>query len=156
MCFTRDSYCLFLIKVGWVHIKGQQTAYTNYYKKMKDSDKDQWPPRFWKFHLTTESDPPVEIAFTDARRFGRVRLVDCPGADIRKHSPLVENGPDPVNDLDVFTEDYLRSKMRAVFYDMMIMSIAYRAFSGAPLARMGERCILGNVKNMEIAPMGHD
>lgn len=74
---------------------------------------DQWPPRFWKFQLTTDSNPPVEVAFTDARRFGRVRLVDCPGADIRKHSPLVENGPDPVNDLDVFTEDYLRTKMRA-------------------------------------------
>ena len=113
MCFTKHSHYLSLIQVGWVHIKGEQTAYTNYYKKMKDSEKDQWPPRFWKFHLTTESDPPVEVAFTDARRFGRVRLVDCPGADIRKHSPLVENGPDPVNDLDVFTEDYLRSKMRA-------------------------------------------
>lgn len=45
-------------------------------------------------------------------RFGRVRLVDCPGDQIRKTSPLVENGPDPVVDKDVFTEQYLREKMR--------------------------------------------
>lgn len=45
-------------------------------------------------------------------RFGRVRLVDCPGDEIRKTSPLVENGPDPVVDKDVFTEQYLKDKMR--------------------------------------------
>lgn len=78
---------------------------------MKDSDYEEWPPKFWKFHLKTDSDPAVEVAFTDARRFGRVRLVDCPGEEIRKHSPLVENGPDPVVDKDIFTEEYLRKKM---------------------------------------------
>ncbi|KAM5346700.1 hypothetical protein ACJ41O_009705 [Fusarium nematophilum] len=98
---------------GWVHIKDEKTAYTNYYKKMKDSEVGQWPPKFWKFQFTTEGSPATEVAFTDARRFGRVRLVDCPGEQIRKHSPLVENGPDPVVDLDLFTEDYLRGKMRA-------------------------------------------
>lgn len=45
-------------------------------------------------------------------RFGRVRLVDCPGDQIRQNSPLVENGPDPVVDREVFTEDYLRTIMR--------------------------------------------
>ncbi|KAH7157731.1 Formamidopyrimidine-DNA glycosylase N-terminal domain-containing protein [Dactylonectria estremocensis] len=98
---------------GWVHIKGEKTAYTNYYKKMKDEDMAQWPPKFWKFQFATEGTPAVEVAFTDSRRFGRVRLVDCPGDQIRKHSPLVENGPDPVVDLDRFTEEYLRGKMRA-------------------------------------------
>ncbi|KAH7019415.1 Formamidopyrimidine-DNA glycosylase N-terminal domain-containing protein [Ilyonectria destructans] len=98
---------------GWVHIKDEKTAYTNYYKKMKDEDIAQWPPRFWKFQFATEGTPAVEVAFTDSRRFGRVRLVDCPGDEIRKHSPLVENGPDPVVDLDRFTEEYLRGKMRA-------------------------------------------
>ncbi|KAF7552142.1 hypothetical protein G7046_g7507 [Stylonectria norvegica] len=98
---------------GWVHIKGETTAYTNYYKKMKDEEKDHWPPKFTKFSFATEGTPAVEVAFADARRFGRVRLVDCPGEDIRKHSPLKENGPDPVVDTDVFTEDYLKAKMRA-------------------------------------------
>jgi formamidopyrimidine-DNA glycosylase len=89
-----------------------QTAYTRYAEKIK-GDKDQWPPKFWKFQLETDSNPKVDVAFTDARRFGRIRLVDCPGGDIRKHSPLKENGPDPVIDKDVFTEEYLRTKMKS-------------------------------------------
>lgn len=48
----------------------------------------------------------------DLSRFGRIRLVDCPGDQIRQNSPLVENGPDPVVDKDVFTEEYLRKIMR--------------------------------------------
>jgi len=98
---------------GWVHIRGERTAYTNYYKKMKPEDAEQWPPKFWKFQLETDTQPKVEVAFTDARRFGRVRLVDCPGNDIRKASPLVENGPDPVVDVDIFTEDFFRTKLRS-------------------------------------------
>ncbi len=78
---------------------------------MEDNEYTVWPPKFWKFQITTDEKPAVDIAFTDPRRFGRVRLVDCPGEDIRKHSPLVENGPDPVVDKDRFTEDYLRGKM---------------------------------------------
>ncbi|CAM1502074.1 Fc.00g040580.m01.CDS01 [Cosmosporella sp. VM-42] len=105
--------CNFSHKQGWMHIKGEKTAYTNYYNKMKKGDLEQWPPKFWKFQFTTDGSPSVDVAFTDARRFGRVRLVDCPGDDIRKYSPLKENGPDPVVDPDVFTEDYLRGKMRA-------------------------------------------
>ncbi|KAK3316159.1 hypothetical protein B0H66DRAFT_560579 [Apodospora peruviana] len=98
---------------GWVHIKGDRTAYTNYYKKMKPEELDMWPPKFWKFQLKTDDDSPVEVAFTDPRRFGRVRLVDCPGESIRQHSPLVENGPDPVVDTDIFTEEFLKNKMRS-------------------------------------------
>ncbi len=80
---------------------------------MKPGEADQWPPKYWKFHLTTAESPKVEVAFTDPRRFGRIRLVDCPGGDIRKVSPLLENGPDPVVDTAVFTEEFLRSKMRS-------------------------------------------
>ena len=101
---------------GWIHIRGQQTAYNRYEERSKGADKDQWPPRFWKFHLETDDggagQPKVEVAFTDARRFGRVRLVDCAAAEIRKQSPLVENGPDPVIDRHEFTEEYLRRRMR--------------------------------------------
>ncbi|KAI1814288.1 formamidopyrimidine-DNA glycosylase [Poronia punctata] len=103
---------------GWVHIRGVQTEYNRYAEKTKGADKDAWPPRFWKFHLETEVEKdgdnlPVCVAYTDARRFGRIRLVDCPGPEIRSHSPLVENGPDPVVDRARFTEDYLRQKMGA-------------------------------------------
>ncbi|KAF0325891.1 formamidopyrimidine-dna glycosylase [Colletotrichum asianum] len=98
---------------GWFHIKGDKTAYTNYYKKMKKSEMDTWPPKYWKFWIETEGDPTVRAAFTDPRRFGRIRLVDCPGAEIRNHSPLRENGPDPVVDVDVFTEDYFKQMMQS-------------------------------------------
>lgn len=98
---------------GWIHIKGVRTAYTNYYNKMKPGEEDQWPPKYWKFQLETDSDPKVEVAFVDPRRFGRIRLVDCPGKDIRQASPLVENGPDPVVDQDLFTYQYLLDKMRS-------------------------------------------
>ncbi|KAI8312544.1 hypothetical protein K4K61_010096 [Colletotrichum sp. SAR11_59] len=98
---------------GWIHIKGDKTAYTNYYKKMKKSEMDTWPPKYWKFWIETEGDPTVRAAFTDPRRFGRIRLVDCPGAEIRNHSPLRENGPDPVVDVDVFTEDYFKQMMQS-------------------------------------------
>ncbi|PFH56404.1 hypothetical protein XA68_16554 [Ophiocordyceps unilateralis] len=115
---------------GWIHIRGERTAYTNYYKKMKDSDLDSWPPKFCKFHLTTDEEPAVEVAFTDARRFSRVRLVDCPGSEIRMHSPLVENGPDPVVDVDVFTEAYLRTKMRSRHVPIKALLLDQATISG--------------------------
>ena len=115
---------------GWIHIKGERTAYTNYYNKMKDDEKEMWPPKYWKFQLHTKEEPVVEIAFTDPRRFGRVRLVDCPGESIRKHSPLVENGPDPVVDTDVFTEDYLRKKMRSRHVPIKALLLDQAAISG--------------------------
>lgn len=96
---------------GWIHINSEETGYTRYIEKTKN-DKEEWPPRFWKFNLETAGDSKVEVAFTDSRRFGRVRLVDCPGAEIRNFSPLKENGPDPVVDRDIFTEEYLKQKMR--------------------------------------------
>ena len=90
-----------------------RTGYTNYYNKLKADEIDMWPPKFWKFQLETDSKPKVELAFTDPRRFGRVRLVDCSGESIRKHTPLVENGPDPVVDADTtFTEEYFLGRLR--------------------------------------------
>ncbi|KAK4454069.1 Formamidopyrimidine-DNA glycosylase N-terminal domain-containing protein [Podospora aff. communis PSN243] len=114
---------------GWIHIKGEQTAYTNYYKKMKPEEVNAWPPKFWKFHLETEQ-PAVSVAFTDPRRFGRVRLVDCPGESIRKHSPLVENGPDPVVDAEIFTVDFLKKKMKARHVPIKALLLDQTTISG--------------------------
>ena len=97
---------------------------------MKPEDVDIWPPKYWKFLLETEGTPKVEVAFTDPRRFGRIRLVDCPGAEIRKNSPLVENGPDPVIDLDVFTEEYLRTKMRSRHVPIKALILDQAVISG--------------------------
>jgi formamidopyrimidine-DNA glycosylase len=96
---------------------------------MKPEEMDAWPPKYWKFQLTTE-DPAVEVAFTDPRRFGRVRLVDCPGESIRKYSPLKENGPDPVVDTDVFTEQYLRKKMQSRHVPIKALILDQTVISG--------------------------
>lgn len=80
---------------------------------MKPGEEKQWPPKYTKLQLETEGPSSVEVAWTDPRRFGRIRLVDCPGDQIRKHTPLVENGPDPVVDADLFTGEYFAAKMRA-------------------------------------------
>jgi len=94
---------------GWLKIKSEETYY---YKTTKKEAVEEWPPKFWKYHLETDGDPKVEAAFVDARRLGRVRLVHCKADDIRKVTPLVENGPDPVVDKDLVTEEWLVAKCR--------------------------------------------
>lgn len=90
---------------GWLKMKSEHTYY--YRKKEVEEDEEEWPPRFWKFHLETKGEPKVEAAFVDSRRFARVRLLDCAVNDIRKVSPLKDNGPDPVVDKDLVTVDWL-------------------------------------------------
>lgn len=93
---------------GWVKFSNDDSgAY-----KEKKSD-EGWPPRFCKFVLTMKGDPACEVAFVDARRLGRIRLVDVPAEEMRKTSPLKENGPDPVIDKDILTRQWLREKMRS-------------------------------------------
>jgi len=41
-----------------------------------------------------------------------VRLVDCPADEIRNTTPLKENGPDPVIDKDILTEEWLETLMK--------------------------------------------
>ncbi|KAL9607377.1 MAG: hypothetical protein Q9167_007709 [Letrouitia subvulpina] len=94
---------------GWWKIRNEETAY---YKPTKP-EKSVWPPKYWKIQLETAEDPKSEHAFVDFRRFGRVRLVDCAGDDMRKVSPLKENGPDPVIDKDILTEEWLVEKLQS-------------------------------------------
>jgi formamidopyrimidine-DNA glycosylase len=90
---------------GWVKFTNEETSY----KESKNEEDKAWPPRFWKFILKTEGG---EVAFVDARRLARIRLLDCEGSELRKTKPLSDNGPDPVLDKDVFTETWLREKMK--------------------------------------------
>ncbi|CAI7638306.1 unnamed protein product [Penicillium bialowiezense] len=92
---------------GWLKIKD---ADTYYYRSDKPADKE-WPPKYWKFLLETSDEPKTEAAFVDARRLARIRLVDCPADDIRNHTPLKENGPDPVTDKDIVNETWLKEKV---------------------------------------------
>ena len=93
---------------GWFHIRNFDTRL---YKPNASKDSTEWPPKYWKFHLQTTEDPQVEAAFVDFRRFARIRLIDCDAAEIRKMSPLVENGPDPIVDKDIVTEEWLAAKL---------------------------------------------
>ncbi|KAF7589666.1 hypothetical protein BBP40_003958 [Aspergillus hancockii] len=94
---------------GWLKIRN---ADTYYYRTDKPQDKE-WPPKYWKFLLETDEDPKTEAAFVDFRRLSRIRLVDCPAEQIRNFSPLKENGPDPVADKDLVTEEWLGGKLRS-------------------------------------------
>ncbi|KAJ5983439.1 Ribosomal protein S13-like H2TH [Penicillium waksmanii] len=94
---------------GWLKIKG---ADTYYYRSDKPADQE-WPPKYWKFLLETSDEPKAEAAFVDARRLSRVRLVDCPADEIRKYTPLKENGPEPVADKDIVTEVWLAEKLKS-------------------------------------------
>ena len=94
---------------GWFKIKGEETAY---YKLKKPEESTDWPPKYTKFLLqTAEND--TEAAFVDFRRFARIRLIDCDAADIRNESPLKENGPDPVQDADTVSEEWLAAKLKS-------------------------------------------
>lgn len=71
----------------------------------------------------------LEAAFCDFRRFSRVRLLHCAAEDIRKTTPLVENGPDPNTDKDIVTSEWLeqlcqrkRAPIKAVLLDQANIS----------------------------------
>lgn len=92
---------------GWIKFSGDDNSH---YRPKKEAE-EEWPPRFWKFILKTEDD--AEVAFVDARRLARIRLVDGKGEDLRNMSPLKENGPDPVIDKDILTLEWFTKKMRS-------------------------------------------
>ncbi|KAF2255637.1 hypothetical protein BU26DRAFT_512604 [Trematosphaeria pertusa] len=94
---------------GWMKFSNDATAY---YRPGK-GEEDQWPPKFWKFILVLEGEPECEVAFVDARRLGRIRLVDTKAEEMRKTTPLKENGPDPLLDPDVLTVEWLTKKLRS-------------------------------------------
>ncbi|KAL8787146.1 MAG: hypothetical protein Q9213_002362 [Squamulea squamosa] len=94
---------------GWWKIRGVETAY---YKSAK-KEEPTWPPKYWKFTLETSDEPKSEHAFVDFRRFGRIRLVDCAAEEMRNVSPLKDNGPDPVADKDILTEEWLVQKLQS-------------------------------------------
>lgn len=125
------------VTVGWLKLNNVETGY---YKSKVDEKKDkagkkkeegdgpeavynnagstreaeqEWPPKYYKFVLQTDDEPKLQAAFVDARRLGRIRLVDAPADKMRKTSPLKENGPDPVIDKDILTVEWLTEKLRS-------------------------------------------
>ena len=93
---------------GWMKFSNDESGY---YKPAKEDA--QWPPRFMKFLLEMQGEPHCQVAFVDARRLGRIRLIDVEADMMRQTSPLKDNGPDPVIDKDILTRDWLRAKMKS-------------------------------------------
>ncbi|GJE87859.1 formamidopyrimidine-DNA glycosylase N-terminal domain-containing protein [Phanerochaete sordida] len=77
---------------GMLQVKGQLATY---YKETPKKASTDWPPRFMKFNMHLH-DPATstttEVAFLDARRLGRVRLVAAPRAE----PPISALGFDPL------------------------------------------------------------
>lgn len=102
---------------GWMKFDCEET---HYYRQAKVKPEDmEWPPKYAKFLLKTNAETidgtkvdPVEVAFVDARRLARIRLVDCPADKIRQVEPLSKNGPDPMVDKDKFTLEFLTDLLR--------------------------------------------
>ncbi|KAK3623222.1 hypothetical protein LTR56_021702 [Elasticomyces elasticus] len=105
---------------GWMKFDVEDSAY---YKKAvvpeggggKEKKEEDWPPKYMKFLLKCEADgerEAVEAAFVDPRRLARIRLVDCEADEIRNHSPLKENGPDPVRDKQIVTVEWLSQLLK--------------------------------------------
>ncbi|KAF3909835.1 hypothetical protein ABW21_db0204090 [Orbilia brochopaga] len=112
---------------GWITFSKAPEAH--YRADMADGDASEevvWPPKFFKFELEVDDDG-NRVAFTDPRRLGRVRLINTPADNIRKVSPLKENGPDPVVDgLDEkwFTQILMKRKVpvKALLLDQAFIS----------------------------------
>jgi formamidopyrimidine-DNA glycosylase len=116
---------------GWLNFKSEHTYY--YQPKAGKKGDEPWPPKFVKFMLETkpgDGEEAVEAAFVDMRRLARVRLVDCPAAEIRQNTPLKENGPDPVVDKAIVTVDWLRQKCRSKKVPIKAMLLDQANISG--------------------------
>ncbi|THU82495.1 AtMMH-1 [Dendrothele bispora CBS 962.96] len=83
---------------GMLHVRGEIPLF---YKEGPKKIDTNWPPRFMKFVLHLESDEPkdastsnaiTELAFTDPRRLGRIRLRNSP----RTEPPISDLGFDPI------------------------------------------------------------
>ena len=111
---------------GWVYLRHIPTAYYRR-EETETYPLEEWPPKAWRFALKTSGPEPVEAAFVDTRRFARIRLIDCPAADIRNVEPLNANGPDPVIDANVVTEAWLaeKTKGRAVPIKALLLDQAF-------------------------------
>lgn len=111
---------------GWIKFSNDDTS--AYYKPKKEET--DWPPRFSKFVLDLKGDPKCEVAFVDPRRLGRCRLIDVEADEMRKTSPLKENGPDPVIDKDVLTVEWLTALLRRKKVPVKVLLLDQANISG--------------------------
>ncbi|KAI8068707.1 DNA glycosylase/AP lyase [Gongronella butleri] len=107
--------------------------------KHEKKDDDAWPPRFWKLILTfdaakkgkkkvkDENDAPMVMAFCDARRLGRLRLLD---GDPMKQEPISKLGFDPLQNLPDDDAFHTMVTKRAVPIKALLLDQAFSAGVG--------------------------
>ena len=95
---------------GWIHFKDDPGSHYRASGKLKPSE-TVWPPRFHKFILKLQGST-NELAFVDARRLARIRLIHHPdGNQLRSLPPLKENGPDPV--IEPVSLEWLQTQLKS-------------------------------------------
>ncbi|KAI0063211.1 AtMMH-1 [Artomyces pyxidatus] len=103
---------------GMLQVRGEVPIH---YREAPRKTSTDWPPRFMKFilHIASDDpDSPVEVAFLDARRLGRIRLCTTPLTE----PPISNMGFDPVlsmPDLEYFKKGVLKrtSPIKALLLD---------------------------------------
>ncbi|WWC58329.1 formamidopyrimidine-DNA glycosylase [Kwoniella dejecticola CBS 10117] len=115
---------------GMIQLKGQEPTW---YRRRPRENPKVWPPKFYKFVLELEpqsgsvGDEPVELAFLDGRRLGRLRLLPSP---VTEHPPVSALGFDPVLNHPTFEEfEGLIAKKKGTVKGM-IMDQAFSAGVG--------------------------
>ncbi|ORX51658.1 N-terminal domain of MutM-like DNA repair protein [Hesseltinella vesiculosa] len=93
---------------------------------------EEWPPRFHKLVLTFDHKkkndvPPVVMAFCDARRLGRLRLVE---GDPMTQEPISKLGFDPLVNLPKDDEFYTLIHKRSVPIKALLLDQAFSAGVG--------------------------
>uniref|UniRef100_A0A0G4FFS0 Formamidopyrimidine-DNA glycosylase catalytic domain-containing protein n=1 Tax=Chromera velia CCMP2878 TaxID=1169474 RepID=A0A0G4FFS0_9ALVE len=105
---------------GSFRIKGGPTAH---YKTQKRTD-DDWPPRWCK--LLVKMDDGTEFAFTDTRRFGRIRLLPDP----ENLPPISLLGFDPLLEMLSLDEFGVRLRGRSGTVKGVLLDQAFAAGIG--------------------------
>ena len=113
----RPAALVHLGMTGAIRVRGEQGLQLVAHGTVEE----HWPPRFEKFWLKLENE--VEVAFTDPRRFGRLRLRKDP----LHEPPISDLGPDPIVDeinLSAVSEALLRRRapIKSVLLDQKFMA----------------------------------
>lgn len=95
---------------------------------LRKDPKHVWPPRFWKLQLTFETPHShITLAYDDARRLGRVRLVE---GDPMKELPISKLGFDPLHNLPALSEFTQMVQRRAVPIKALLLDQSFSAGVG--------------------------
>lgn len=103
---------------GNIRVKGETPM-----KFMDFAVADVWPPKFAKWILHTDD---TEVAFSDARRLGRTRLVNSP----RTEPPISDLGFDPYTSMPPLKEFIERARKRAVPIKALLLDQQFSAGVG--------------------------